>query len=259
MAKIGLFIYPNNPLPEQIKAIRNIVEKTSHQLIEIRDVIPEALDWLIALGGDGTILRAAVIARELGCPLLGISAGHLGFLAEITIEQLPDALTRMERNDFHLDSRRWLAATIEGETFLALNDLAIKGTHLSMIELDVSLAETPLTTYKADGLIVSTSTGSTAYNLAAGGPIIFPDTEALIMTPICPHSLTNRPLVLSPKETINIESKNEFLVSIDGSQERVSKGPISLHLSNEIVSFVRLHPASFVSGLRHKLGWSGKI
>jgi NAD+ kinase len=236
-----------------------MVEAAHHQLIEISDALPEKIDWLLALGGDGTILHAAVIARELGCPLLGISAGHLGFLAEITLEQLPEALLRVAQSKYDLDSRRWLEAKLNGETFLALNEVAIKGKHLSMIELDVSLAETPLTTYKADGLIVATSTGSTAYNLSAGGPIIFPDTEALIMTPICPHSLTVRSIVLSPKETIRIESKQEVLVSIDGREERISKGPIDLHLAAKTVSFIRLHPASFVSGLRNKLGWSGKL
>lgn len=265
MAVIGLYLHPDvhsdkqKQLSTQVQRIRKDVAAAKHKLIEVGDASTEKIDFLIALGGDGTLLRAAVIARDRACPLLGISAGHLGFLAEITIDQLPDALARMAKNNYHLDSRRWLEVHIEGETFWALNEVSIKGKHLSMIELDVSLGDIPLTTYKADGLIVSTSTGSTAYNLSAGGPIVSPDTEALIITPICPHTLTVRPLVLSPKETIIITPTGQVLASIDGREERSISRAITLRLADRTVSFVRLHPASFVSGLRNKLGWSGKL
>ena len=157
-------------------------------------------DVLVVLGGDGTMLNAARLAEERGIPILGVNMGGLGFLTEVSVDQLYPTLLKVFANEYHLDERLMLKTRIDrhGEHVAqatVLNDVVIsKGTLARMIEIQISIEGQFVTRLRGDGLIISTPTGSTAYSLSAGGPIINPAVHALILTPVCPHTLTHRPL-----------------------------------------------------------------
>ena len=181
-------------------------------------------DTVVSIGGDGTFLRTATRVGSKGIPMVGINTGRLGFLADITTDRISDAITRIHNGDCTLEQRNLLQVKMQGlpagHTPYALNDIAIlKHDISSMIQIATSVGSTPMITYQADGLVVATPTGSTAYSLSVGGPIIAPGTNVICLTPVAPHSLTMRPLVLPADETIRLDvtsRSHSFLVSIDG-------------------------------------------
>ncbi|MGD9041640.1 MAG: NAD(+)/NADH kinase, partial [Desulfobacteraceae bacterium] len=188
--------------------------------------IPNTVDWVVVLGGDGTLLGAARKVGRYGVPILGVNLGGLGFLTSIPLKGLYPAVERMLKGELELESRLMLETKVlhqEEEIcrFLVLNDLVInKGPLARIIDLDVYINEHFLTTFRADGLIISTPTGSTAYNLSAGGPILYPTMANIILTPICPFTLSNRPIILPDSDTIYIqmgkESEEEVHLTFDG-------------------------------------------
>ncbi|HHN65981.1 MAG TPA: NAD(+) kinase [Nitrospirae bacterium] len=190
-----------------------------------RGEIPDLIDVLIVLGGDGTMLSAARLVAEKGIPILGINLGGLGFITEVNRSEVFSAMETMLKGECSVEERMMLEADIirHGETigsYTVLNDVVItKGALARIIDLETFIDHTYVTTYKADGLIISTPTGSTAYNLSAGGPIIHPSLNCIVITPICPHTLTNRPIVVSEGSLIEIsmlsESEDVFL-TLDG-------------------------------------------
>jgi NAD+ kinase len=164
-----------------------------------REQMPELIDLALVLGGDGTLLAMADVIAQSGrdVPILGINFGSLGFLTEITRPELYTALEAAVAGRVSYDERMMLRGSVAGETHLALNDIVFTRTALSrMIDLAVTVGEQFVMSVKADGLIVASPTGSTAYNLAAGGPIVHPAMDAIVLTPIAPHTLTNRPIVI---------------------------------------------------------------
>ena len=171
--------------------------------------IPSLVELIIVLGGDGTLLSVARVIGNEDVPILGVNLGSLGFLTEITLEEMYISLEQVYHNEFATSQRLLLTAHVsrEGERiaeYSALNDVVITKSALArVIDLQTCINGQYVTTYKADGLIVGTPTGSTAYNLAAGGPIIHPDMHALVMTPICPHTLTNRPTVVPAQRVVS--------------------------------------------------------
>ena len=187
--------------------------------------IPAACDMLIVLGGDGTLIS---VAREAGAqekPILGVNLGSLGFLTEITTQELFPVLERILRGDYQTSDRLMLdvAVTRNGTKIVqhqVLNDVVInKGALARIVDIKVWVNDSYLTTFKADGLIISSPTGSTAYNMAAGGPIIYPDSECLVITPICPHMLTNRPMIVSADASIRVEvmfQDEDVVLTADG-------------------------------------------
>ncbi len=176
---------------------------------ESREALAKEADLLVALGGDGTLLSIARATGTRSVPILGINLGRLGFLAEVSLDEVLPTLEKAIAGDLDVVSRMRLDVRVhregqEIEAFLALNDAVITHTQMShMIDVDVYADSARVTTYHADGLIVATPTGSTAYSLSAGGPLLAPDLPAIVLTPICPHSLTQRPLVLP--ETAELE------------------------------------------------------
>ena len=187
--------------------------------------LPGQVDMIIVLGGDGTLLSIARLIKEEKIPLLGVNLGGLGFLTEVSLSELYPTLNRIFKKDYSLDPRITLSSTLyrEGKRIVrhtVLNDVVINKSALArIIDLEVLVDRQFVALFKADGLIISTPTGSTAYNLAAGGPIIFPNMNALVLTPICPHSLSNRSIVIPDNAEVEIilKTQNEdVFLTLDG-------------------------------------------
>ena len=221
---------------------------------------------LLALGGDGTMLNAARLAGERGIPILGVNMGGLGFLTEVQLENLYPSLERVFANDFVLDERLMLKTHLHrhGETVAQgtmLNDVVIsKGTLARMIELKVRIQGQFVTNLRGDGLIVSTPTGSTAYSLSAGGPIINPAVEGLILTPVCPHTLTHRPLIvpLNAEIDVTLTSKDDgAMATLDGQVGvAMTQGDtVEIMASEHRTRLIRFPESSYYEVLREKLKW----
>jgi NAD+ kinase len=225
------------------------------------------MDLLLTLGGDGTLLRGARLVGQHGVPVLGVNLGHLGFLTSIGPADLERGLAATVAGEAVLDERMVLAAEVVGAAggrhgaFLAFNDAVLhRGGVARMIRIAVHAHGEEVGTYSADGIILSTPTGSTAYSLSAGGPIVAPALDCILATPICPHTLAVRPLVLSAAETVTVEvltPSEELILTVDGQESArlvpgdrlvVSRAPTPLRL-------VRLSGQTFFSTLRRKLRW----
>ncbi len=223
-------------------------------------------DLVIAIGGDGTFLFTARYFYEFNFILLGMNAGRLGFLMEISIEQLEDALFKIEKDELEVKERIIFSACVlrdEKVVFRSpfLNDAVIsKGILSRMVEISVYLSGTPLAQYRADGLIISTPTGSTAYNLAAGGPILTQDVNGMIITPICPHSLGVRPIVTGIEKELTIcfiSGGVDTNLTIDGQENFLLKvnDKIIVKKEKKCVKIYDYGEKQFFSVLREKLGW----
>lgn len=179
-------------------------------------ILAEAVDAIIALGGDGTLLRAARYAVKWDVPLLGINLGRVGFLTEVEHESLEDALVRLAQGSFKIEKRMLLDIAVNGGAPLfAVNDAVInRSGHARLISVDASVSGDLIGTYMADGLIVSSPTGSTGYSLSAGGPIVSPDLECMIISPICARSLQHRPVVVSGKDCVELKATCDEGISL---------------------------------------------
>jgi NAD+ kinase len=223
-------------------------------------------DVLLVLGGDGTMLNAARLAGERGIPILGVNMGGLGFLTEVRLENLYPSLERVFANDFVLDERLMLKTHVHrhGETVaqgVVLNDVVIsKGTLARMIELRIAIQGRFVTNLRGDGLIVSSPTGSTAYSLSAGGPIISPAVHSLMLTPICPHTLTHRPLIVpgDAEIAVTLTSKDDgAMATLDGQVGvAISQGDtIETKVSEYRTRLIRFPESQYYEVLREKLKW----
>jgi NAD+ kinase len=227
------------------------------------------VDALITLGGDGTMLRGARLLGGREVPILGVNLGRLGFLTSCGQDQLDDALERFARGEYLAEMRMQLEAhsqTIRGEerrSWLALNDVVLhKGGFARVVKLRVLVDGEDVSVYAADGVIISTPTGSTAYNLSAGGPVVLPTQHLIITTPISPHTLGVRPLVVPADSEIVVRAEDgpeELLVTIDGQVGTMFAPGDSLVVRRAAASvlLVRFPESSFFSVLRRKLGWGG--
>ena len=248
MKRIGIIAKQNKP--EAVTIVRNLIEWLQPKKIEVyieegmgnlftphpsatnlcfveKKEIPSHAEMMIVLGGDGTLLSVARLVEDHDVPILGVNLGGLGFLTEITLEELYRVLERVVQGDFVTDERVVLNAAVirRGERlaeFVVLNDAVInKGALARIIDLETTINGEYLTTFKSDGLIISTPTGSTAYSLSAGGPIVYPSLHCMIITPICPHTLTNRPIVIPDDVEIRAFLKTkqqEVILTLDGQQ-----------------------------------------
>jgi len=229
--------------------------------------LTKQVDLLLVFGGDGTMLR---IAREIAgsdTPILGINIGSLGFLTAVPSSELAPALKQVWNNEFTFETRDLLQATgrANGRPIkqIALNDIVMsRGIESRLIELDVRVDGELLTRYRCDGLIVSSPTGSTAYSLAAGGAVIFPTTQVVALTPICPHTLSNRALVLPLTSTIEvtvITPKLATILSADGQvlREMFAGERVTIRRNSRAVRLMHLAGTSFCETLRRKLHWRG--
>ncbi|MDE3055493.1 MAG: NAD(+)/NADH kinase [Verrucomicrobiota bacterium] len=230
-------------------------------------VPPKEIDLLIAMGGDGTLLRIAHYFSWIDAPILGINLGHLGFMADIPTADVFPTLEELLAGAYRVENRSMLQTTSEGisSPLYAVNDIVLhRAKNYSLVELVVHLNGTYVNTFLADGLVISTPTGSTAYSLAAGGPILSPTLDAIVLSPICPHTISNRPLVLTADCTITIEYTSpydEIDVRADGLNAYLLKPhvPITIKRASRTFKLVKLHRHDYFSTLRKKLGWSGKL
>ncbi|MGH2404342.1 MAG: NAD(+)/NADH kinase [bacterium] len=220
-------------------------------------------DLLVVLGGDGTILSAARLSAGR-VPILGVNMGGFGFLAEVALDELPAAIERVTAGGSNIDERAMLSAEItQGDTVrrrcLALNDMVVAKTGVArLVRVATWVNGEHLSTYPADGVIVATPTGSTAYSLSAGGPIVHPQVDVIVVTPICPHTLTARPVVVSGGATVAVEpleAGDDIRLSVDGQESFPLRGGerVIVRQAAERARLVRLRPPSFYSILRTKL------
>ena len=232
-------------------------------------VIPNTVDWLVVLGGDGTMLGAARMLGRYGLPILGVNLGGLGFLTGIPLEHLYTTIEMMIKGQLEVETRVMLENRVirkkkEVFRFQVLNDVVInKRTLARIIDLDVIINGEFLTTFRADGLIISTPTGSTAYNLSAGGPILYPTMETFVLTPICPFALTNRPIILPDSHVIKItmgeRSSERVLLTFDGQVgfDFYSGDELIISKSREKINLLSPPDYSYFEILRTKLMWGG--
>ncbi|HVE98964.1 MAG TPA: NAD kinase [Mycobacteriales bacterium] len=232
-------------------------------------------DLVLVLGGDGTLLRAAELARPVGIPLLGVNLGHMGFLAESEPDRLDNTLDHVLRGAYTVTDRMTVDVVVRVDGTVvwrgwALNEVSVeKSARERMIEVVAEVDGQPLSRYGCDGLVVSTPTGSTAYAFSAGGPIVSPDVEALVMVPISAHALFSRPLVLGPECQVAVElmaHSAEGVVTCDGrrSTALVPGGRVEVCAGGQPVRLAHIHPASFTERLVAKFalpvdGWRGRL
>lgn len=228
--------------------------------------LPRLVDLLLVLGGDGTLLSVARLVGARDVPILGVNLGALGFLTEVTLEEIYSALDAVFQGTYEVTRRILLSATVrrEGERiaeYIALNDAVInKGALARMIELETHIDGEYVTTFRADGLILSTPTGSTAYCLAAGGPIVYPTLRALVVTPICPHMLTFRPLVIPDSAKVEIvqASANESAyLTLDGQVGFTlrHRDVVEVGRSDHTITLIKSPGKNYFQILRAKLKW----
>lgn len=263
----------NLEITEQIKhhitrmgAVCNVYDQYNRNVTSID--IPEGTQCILVIGGDGTILAAARMLVGNTIPLLGINLGTLGFLADVNLADLSKTLDLLLKDQYQVENRIMLTAEVykQGEkaaTYIALNDFNINRCGASrVIGLKVGINGSTIDCYRADGVIVCTPTGSTGYNLSAGGPIINPTCKNFVITPICPHSLTARSIVLAKEDVVTVEVeqirsniKEEAIISFDG-REGLSIVPgdkVKIYKSQEVTPFIKATEVSFVQILKEKL------
>ena len=228
--------------------------------------IDKSYDFFISIGGDGTLLKSVTFVKNLGIPIIGINTGRLGFLATIQKEKISESLQQILNGNYSISKRGLIAvstapkiAEIEELNF-ALNEIAINRKNTtSMIKVETSVDSEHLTSYWSDGLIVATPTGSTGYSLSCGGPIIAPSTSSIVLTPIAPHNLTARPLVIPDSSTITLKvsgREKSYLVSLDSRVATVKNNTIiTIKKASFYIKLVQLKEDSFIKTLRNKLLW----
>ena len=232
----------------------------------VRSKIPDRCDFLVVIGGDGTLLSAARVVGMTGKPILGVNLGALGFLTAITLEELYPVLEKIFSYDFDYDERMMLVAHVHrlGErvaNYTVLNDVVInKGALAKIIDIETTIGEMYLSTFKADGLIISTPTGSTGYNLSAQGPIVYPTLRTIVITPICPHTLTNRPLVVPDDMEVRAELRSheaDVFLTLDGQVGfGLRRGDVvEVKKADAPLRFFRSPFKDYFAVLRTKLKW----
>lgn len=222
----------------------------------------KAADFLFSIGGDGTLLDTIALVRDSGLPVLGINTGRLGFLSSIQTNQIKKAIKQIKNGSFSLDKRSMieLVSPEFDKTNLALNELAIqKRDSSAMITIHAYLDGNFLNSYWADGLIISTPTGATAYSLSCGGPIVSPESSSFVITPIAPHNLNVRPLVIGDEHEIELKisgRSNNYLVSMDSRSKRIDTSvDLVIKKASQSFNIIRLDDYDYYANLRSKLNW----
>jgi NAD+ kinase len=257
-------IFLNKSTFEFVK--KNLAE---HKLLSAVKSIDEKyfkgnIDLLLSFGGDGTMLYSAQYAIAADAILVGVNFGKLGFLADINYHDLMNVLNEFDHNDFEIEERILLEGKIishKSKKFTAVNDIVIeKGGWSRIIEIDTYVDGKFLTTYRSDGLIISTPTGSTGYSLSAGGPILLPELNSFVLSPICPHTLTVRPIVIPANSEITIEARSFYktvMINKDGQKTFKIKPPVKMVIkkSDKVLKLFKRKNKDYFQTLREKLMW----
>lgn len=269
LVEIGAWLDARGIQPVFETATAALMPPAAGRLVADKTALVKEVDIVVVLGGDGTLLSVAdaIGASGSGIPMLGVNFGSLGFLTEVTLPELYPSLDAALSGRAHIEDRMMLQSTTlrGGAAFadhIALNDVVItKGARSRMIDLSVSVGGEFVTRVKADGLIVATPTGSTAYNLAAGGPIVQPNMNALLLTPIAPHTLTNRPIVIPADSPVRVqplmEDRDEVHITFDGQAgfELQPDDDIRICRAERVLRLIRPSTRSYFEVLREKLKW----
>jgi len=279
----GLIVRPDSPqLKKYYEILKNalskhgvslLVEAKSAEQLDVPGIPDEEMfeksDILISIGGDGTLLSLSRRSYRYNKPILGINAGNLGFLTDIKLDEIEEFVDKIFQGKYRIDHRMVLDVTliskISDKSLIAFNDIVLSRPSIEgMVNVDAyvtshesHMAKKHLNRYYGDGVIVSTPTGSTAYNLSAGGPIVYPLTEAIIVTPICPHSLTERPLVLPADFEISFESEDETIIVVDGQDIYNLKffDAICIKIASKGVRMIHRMERNYFDVLKQKLHW----
>jgi NAD+ kinase len=261
LTKHGAEIYVHYNLHSYLK---DNISTALYKVLEPDDAIKGLIDLFLTLGGDGTLLDMVTLIRDSGIPVIGINFGRLGFLASISKNDIADAIQAVVNKNFTLDSRELISINSGPEIFgndnFALNDITIhKRDDSAMITTHVFLNGEFLNSYWGDGIIISTATGSTAYSLSCGGPIIYPESNAIVLTPVSPHNLNVRPIVLpdNSKLSFDVECRGtNYLVSCDSRTAVIDKTiRFQVNKAGFRLNLIRLNNESYLSTLRNKLLW----
>lgn len=260
-SNIRIFVHIDylEQIREYIKPEYNITPFTGYE-----DFEKYKIDFVITLGGDGTILNASTLVRDSKVPILGINLGRLGFLAAIEKTKISNAITLLEKGMYQIEKRSLLRlesdAPLFGEIPFALNDFTIlKRDTSSMITIHTFIDGAYLNSYWADGIIIATPTGSTGYSLSCGGPIIFPNSGNFVITPVAPHNLNIRPIVISDNSVISFEVEGRaenFLCTLDSRFETITSATqLAVRKEDFSIKLVKLNDTSFMSTIRNKMAW----
>jgi len=273
-SKAGVILRPSSPelkeVFEEIKSIFNknnievFLEDNSASMIgEIGFTLDELcnkIDFLVSVGGDGTLLSVVRKSFNYDKPVLGINLGTLGFLTDISMDELENFLLDLKNKNYRIDNCMMIKGMLNSNTFVAFNDIVISRKSISsMIKINAKIADKHFNSYYGDGVIIATPTGSTAYNLSVGGPIVYPLTEAFIVTPIAPHSLTQRPLVMPAYFEIEftINDSQGAVVIVDGQDiyELAENETIKIKVSKQNVKMIHRCQRNYFEVLSEKLRW----
>ncbi|MEM9921466.1 MAG: NAD kinase [Bacteroidota bacterium] len=260
-AKINTYVYEPylNQIKDKVSFTKDVGTFQSYLDFKTRKI-----DFVITLGGDGTILQATTVIRDSNVPIMGINLGRLGFLASIEKKMIVEAISLLKKGMYSLDERSLLYLesniSVFGETRFALNDCTLlKRDTSSMIVIHTYINGEYLSSYWADGIIISTPTGSTGYSLSCGGPIIFPNSGNFVITPVAPHNLNIRPIVISDNSVISfdIEGRSDnFLCTLDSRFETISsEHQLAVRKADFTIKLVQLRDMSFMRTMREKLTW----
>ena len=281
MERVGIFLKRNKP--EAIEITKELIKWFQERHITVyledeiagqfdgssgcpKEALPSRVEVILVLGGDGTLLSVVRLIGEEQVPILGVNLGGLGFLTEITLDNLYNVLTGLIQGDYKYHKRMTLNIHVvrKGDMvadFTVLNDVVInKGALARIIDLETTISGEYLTTFKADGLIISTPTGSTAYSLSAGGPIVYPSLQTIVITPICSHTLTNRPIIIPDDAIIKatLKSKNEeVILTLDGQVgfSLQFRDTVEIRKGRNAILLIESPYKSYFEVLRTKLRW----
>lgn len=272
MRNIGVNINTSKDVDGQIlkeateniyNTIRDVNIKTFRDAVGLNSIENRDLDFVISLGGDGTMLRTARELCTYGIPVLGVNIGHLGFLTEVGCSEFKAAIKSISEGKYFIEKRTMLESTIKSDkslnSYAALNDIVIsKGTLARMVKYDIEIDGKFYNSFTADGVIISTPTGSTAYSLSAGGPLIYPTLDLISITPICPHSLGVRTIVLDSKSKVNVKINKNYesvFLTLDGQKalELGEEDIVSVSKASCDCNLIRLEEYDYFKILRKKI------
>jgi len=266
MKRIGIRINKEKVGPQQFSEISDWLKGKGLEVVAVDTVgrgFPKSLDLLIVMGGDGTLLGGARAAARAGVPVIGIDFGHLGFLSDIKYKDTKKTLSKILEGDYNIEERMMLEADIQSggrrakKSMPAVNDVVITKNSGRMLRLKVFINDEYFTEFPGDGVIVSSATGSTAYSLSAGGQIVAPSLDVMLLTSICPHTLFERSLVTCGSDVIRVElphKRNDIILIIDGQEELslMSCDSVAVRRAPYSVKYVRVKPSRFLRTMREK-------